>query len=87
MPVVATGLDADDPRESVDYWRLRLVERKYLAGRLGWPEFSCRIEHDGAGCYFPLGTLNEVQAAEQALEVYRCVVGEGWRRRPGSGGS
>jgi len=78
MPVVATGQEADDPRESVDYWRLRLVVRKYPAKRLAKPEFSCRIEQDGAGCYFPLGTLNEVQAAEQALEVYRCVVVEGW---------
>ena len=78
VPVVATGLESDDPRESADYWRLRLVERKYPANRLAKPEFSCRIEHDGAGCYFPLGTLNEVQAAEQALEVYRCVLGGGW---------
>ena len=45
-----------------------LVERKYRATPDAKPELSCRIEHDGAGCYFPLGTLNEAQAAERALE-------------------
>ena len=41
VPAVATGLESDDPRESADYWRLRLVERKYPANRLTKPEFSC----------------------------------------------
>jgi len=76
--VAANTQETDDPRESVDYWRLRLVVRKYPAKRPAKPEYSCRIEHEGTGCYFPLGTLNEAQAAELALEVYRCVVVEGW---------
>ena len=75
---VAALVDEGDPRESVDYWRLRLVERKYPAKPSVRREFSCRIEHDGAGAYFPLGTLNEVQAAERALEIFHCVVGSGW---------
>jgi DNA-binding NarL/FixJ family response regulator len=70
--------DGADPRESLDYWRLRLVERKYRAAPDAKPEFSCRIEHDGAGCYFPLGTLNEAHAAEESLRIFNCVVGEGW---------
>ena len=77
-PSVAAAPGEADPRESVDYWRLRLVERKYRATPDAKPELSCRIEPDGAGCYFPLGTLNEAQAAERALEIFNCVIREGW---------
>ena len=77
-PSVVDSPDEADPRESVDYWRLRLVERKYPAVPDARPELSCRIEHDGKGCYFPLGTLNEAQAAERALMIFNCVIGEGW---------
>ena len=77
-PCVDAALGEADPRESVDYWRLRLVERKYRAMPDAKPELSCRIEHDGVGCYFPLGTLKEAQAAEQALEIFNCVIREGW---------
>ena len=77
-PSVVDSPDEADPRESVDYWRLRLVERKYPAVPDAKPELSCRIEHDGTGCYFPLGTLNEAQAAERALRIFNCVIGEGW---------
>jgi len=77
-PSVVAAPDEADPRESLDYWRLRLVERKYPATSDAKPELSCRIEHDGTGCYFPLGTLNEAQAAERALRIFNCVIGEGW---------
>ena len=78
QPSEPLGPCSSDPRGSIDYWRLRLVERKYRAMPDAKPEFSCRIEHDGAGCYFPLGTLNEARAAEQALEIFNCVTREGW---------
>ena len=77
-PSVVDAPDEADPRESVDYWRLRLVERKYPATPDAKPELSCRIEHDGTGCYFPLGTINEAQAAERALMIFNCVIGQGW---------
>ena len=77
-PSVVAAPDEADPHESLDYWRLRLVERKYPATSDAKPELSCRIEHDGTGCYFPLGTLNEAQAAERALRIFNCVIGEGW---------
>lgn len=77
-PSVTAVSGEADPRESVDYWRLRLVERKYKAKLDAKPEFSCRIEHDGAGCYFPLGTLNEAHAAEESHAIFNCVTGEGW---------
>ena len=77
-PSVVAAPDGVDLRESVDYWRLRLVERKYRATPDAKSELSCRIEHDGVGCYFPLGTLNEAQAAERALRIFNCVIEEGW---------
>ena len=77
-PSVTAVSGEADPSESVDYWRLRLVERKYRAKPDAKPEFSCRIEYDGAGCYFPLGTLNEAHAAEESLAIFNCVTGEGW---------
>ena len=54
-PSVVDVPDEADLRESINYWRLRLVERKYPATPDAKPELSCRIEHDGTGCYFPLG--------------------------------
>ena len=78
QPSVTFRPGSSDPSESIDYWRLRLVERKYRATPDAKPEFSCRIEHDGAGCYFPLGTLNEAHAAEESLAIFNCVTGEGW---------
>ena len=71
-------LEAGDARESVDYWRQRLVQRKYRAQPDTNAEYSCRVEHDGSGCYFPLDTLNEAQAAERALEIFHCVAEAGW---------
>ncbi len=77
-PSVVAMPEGSDPRESVDYWQLRLVVRKYGATPEAEPEFSCRVHHEGVGCYFPLGTLNEAQAAERALGIFQCVVREGW---------
>jgi len=74
----SVALQEGDARESVDYWRQRLVQRKYRAAPDTKAEYSCRVEHDGTACYFPLGTLNEVQAAERALEIFHCVSEAGW---------
>ena len=77
-PSVVTLPEGGDARESVDYWRLRLVQRKYRSEPDAMAEYSCRVEHDGTGGYFPLGTLNEAQAAERALEIFHCVAEAGW---------
>ena len=63
-----------------EYWKRRLIHRKYLeppnahADR----EFSVRIEHARTSHYFPLGTDDEREAADQALRIYQTVVNEGW---------
>lgn len=66
----------EDPR----FWKLRLVRRKYLdlARPATAGEFSVWIEHEGTGFFFPLGTVDETQAAQRALEIHRSVVRHGW---------
>lgn len=41
-------------------------------------EFSARIEHDGEGHYFALGTTHRGEAARQAAAIYRTVLTAGW---------
>jgi DNA-binding NarL/FixJ family response regulator len=62
------------------YWKQRLIRRKYAElFRLNADhEFSVRVEHAGAGYYFPLGTDEEKIAAKNAARIYREVVGKGW---------
>jgi hypothetical protein len=61
-------------------WKARLVHRKYTE----WTDpstagqFSARIEHNGTGCYFPLGSADESRAAVRALEIHHCVQTSGW---------
>ena len=82
QPSVATVPGEADPRESVDYWRLRLVQRKYRATPDAKPELSCRIEHDGVGCYFPLGTLKRGACGGGVVEhLQQCR----WGRLGGCG--
>lgn len=64
----------------VEYWRRRLIYRRYPepAGDRSEREFSVRIEHASSAQYFPLDTRDEAKAAEQAAQIYRTVTGEGW---------
>jgi DNA-binding NarL/FixJ family response regulator len=41
-------------------------------------ELSVRIDHEGTGHYFPLGTPGCRLAARRALRIYRTIVGQGW---------
>ena len=64
----------------LNYWMQRLIHRKYTeklhanADR----ELSVRVDHGGAGHYFPLGTGNRKLAASHALQIYQTVTREGW---------
>jgi DNA-binding NarL/FixJ family response regulator len=66
----------------LDYWRRRLVHRKYpeqpdsQSGR----EFCVRIEHAGTSYYFPLQTSDQTTAAERAMRIHQTVVRKGWAR-------
>jgi DNA-binding NarL/FixJ family response regulator len=67
-------------RTKISYWKQRLIQRPYPEARLGRPpEYSARIEHDGAYNYFPLGSQGEDLAAAKALEIYQTVVQRGWK--------
>lgn len=66
-------------KSELAYWEHRLIQRRYREARLmAGPEFSARIEHEGAHTYFPLGTDNSARAAGRARDIYRTVVGKGW---------
>jgi len=41
-------------------------------------ELAVRIDHDGAGGFFPLGTADGAVAASKAGQIYHLVVTEGW---------
>jgi DNA-binding NarL/FixJ family response regulator len=68
-------------RDQTRYWSRRLLVRRYTEGlRPEYPgEFSARIEHDGEGYYFALGTAKRTAAARQAATIYHTVLTEGWR--------
>jgi DNA-binding NarL/FixJ family response regulator len=77
-----TGLliSTESIANDVEYWRRRLIHRKYPegSGPEGDREFSVRIEHASTCHYFPLGTSDETQAADQAMRIYQAVVDRGW---------
>ncbi len=62
------------------YWAQRLVRREYAMQSEASTnsEFSARIEHQGAGYYFPLGTRGRGEAAARALRIYRSLTRQGW---------
>jgi two-component system nitrate/nitrite response regulator NarL len=41
-------------------------------------ELSIRIDHEGASCYFPLGTARREEAAQRALQIYKVIISKGW---------
>ena len=61
-------------------WKPCLVQRTYGRSLRPFPfkELSVRIEHDGSGLFFPLGTALEEEAATRAKEIRRRTVAEGW---------
>jgi len=64
----------------VRYWKSRLIFRPYLfpGSTASEKHYSVRIDHAGSGYFFPLGTADADLAAEQAKEIYQCVVNAGW---------
>jgi len=67
-------------RFDADYWKGRLIHRKYPEPSQSQRarEFSVRIEHARTSHYFPLGTSDESAAAARAIRIYQMVVNEGW---------
>ncbi|MCI0540557.1 MAG: hypothetical protein L0Z50_35605, partial [Verrucomicrobiales bacterium] len=69
-----------DPAQP-EFWLSRLVHRKYTdLAKPTWPrQYSARIEYQGAGFYFPLGSDDLLRAAQRAREIYETVITRGWR--------
>jgi DNA-binding NarL/FixJ family response regulator len=69
----------DHQKNSIRYWRQRLIQRKYLETLSSGAGWSARIEHGGEYRYFFLAGREEAAAAEKALEIYRSILDQGWR--------
>ena len=68
------------------YWRQRLLLRRYHFPAVIGSEadLSVRIDHAGAGFFFPLGTPDAEVAAAKACQIFQLVAKQGWsavRRR------
>jgi DNA-binding NarL/FixJ family response regulator len=72
---VSTGIGFDSA-----YWAQRLIHRKYTESLhpKAEQELSVRIDHEGTGHYFPLGTDNRRLAAQRAVEIHKAIAGRGW---------
>jgi len=80
--------DAGDParshtdrsrEENLAYWEQRLIQRRYREARLReGPEYSVRIERNGAYAFFPLGSNDPRLAAAAAREIDQVILTAGW---------
>lgn len=80
LPATATADALAVTGFDTEYWRRRLIHRRYpeSAQAQSKRELSVRIEHAGLSRYFPLGTHEESPAAARARRIHQAVVGEGW---------
>ena len=67
-------------RFNEDFWAQRLIRREYTMNPDDDDarELSVRIDHQGSGHYFPLGTDDPKLAAGRALGIYEAVTSQGW---------
>ena len=68
------------PRTDARFWRQRLLLRRYRFPASGESEqdLTAYIDHDGTGCFFPLGSADSKIAAAKACLIYRALVQRGW---------
>src|SRR5690349_21241381 len=68
------------PMTDARYWRQRLIQRRYHFPATGDFDgnLAARIEHAGAGNFFPLNTADEDAGATKAQRIYEAVVERGW---------
>lgn len=66
--------------KNVSGWKDRLIVRRYCfpASGAADEDLAARIEHGGAGYFFPLGTPDMELAAAKASEIYQMAVKQGW---------
>lgn len=66
--------------KNVSGWKDRLIVRRYCfpASGASDEDLAARIEHGGAGYFFPLGTPDMDLASARAAEIYQMAVKHGW---------
>ena len=66
--------------ENINYWKGRLASRRYPFPPAGSSDknWSVRLDHVGAGYWFPLATENREMAAEKARRIFQTVFEQGW---------
>ena len=65
------------PRFAWRDWIPRLVRGRYASPR---DDYSVRIEHDGAGHFFPLSASDATAAARLAMQIHRTASQWGWEQ-------
>ncbi len=63
-------------------WKDRLILRRYRFPASGESDgdLATRIDHDGAGYFFPLGTSNIDLAAAKAAAIHEMALRQGWKK-------
>lgn len=81
--VPAKGTERPEPatKPGDDYWKSRLLQRRYRFPGSGESErdLAAYIDHAGAGYFFPLGTPETETAAARAHQIHQMAVNEGWK--------
>jgi DNA-binding NarL/FixJ family response regulator len=78
--ISASGRQVRAPGSSPAHWEARLTRRRYPESRDGRVsrELSVRLEHEGHGNYFPLGTTDVKVGALRTVEIHQELKKEGW---------
>jgi len=65
---------------NVEYWKERLIVRRYRFPATGGTDkdWAVRIDHAGTGFWFPLGTPEVESAAAKARRIHEAVTKDGW---------
>jgi DNA-binding NarL/FixJ family response regulator len=82
LQLSSRGEVEDAVRMSAAYWQSRLLRRKYLEllRQDFATEWSVVIDYGKLRRLFPLGTMNQGEAAMRAAERFRVVAQQGWRQ-------
>ena len=72
--------DKNFPTMGVDYWRQRLLLRRYRFPPSGESEqdLAAYIDYEGKGNFFPLGTADVQAAAAKAGRIHQMATKHGW---------
>jgi DNA-binding NarL/FixJ family response regulator len=72
--------DKNFPKKDLNYWRERLIVRRYRFPASGESEqdLAAYINDTNGGYFFPLGTPDAEMAAAKACQIYQMATEQGW---------